>query len=302
MSDWQASASLDTLRQRAMLYRQIRDFFAERNVLEVETPLLSRYGVTDIHTENITAGDQLLQTSPEYAMKRLLARDGESIFQLGKAFRKEECGRRHQCEFTMLEWYRVAYNHHQLMDEVDDLLGLTLNCDKAERCSYQTLFRNYLDLDPLDCSLEECLERLPSPVMLDDKNAVLSLLMGELIEPQLGKERPLFVTDYPASQSALAKLSQQNPLVAERFEVYFRGMELANGFHELTDAAEQQQRFLNDQAIRKKRGLSFREIDPYLMAALKQGLPDCAGVALGIDRLLMVMVGAKNIRDVISFP
>lgn len=299
--NWQPTASVEALKQRAVLYQKIRQFFAERDVLEVETPLLSPYGVTDIYTENIKAGNLFLQTSPEYAMKRLLARDKRCIFQISKAFRVDECGSKHQPEFSLLEWYRVNYNHHQLMDEVDELLQLTLNCDQADRYTYQTIFQAYLDLDPLNCNLSDCLKRIKSPIEFDDKEAALSLLMGEIIEPQLGKQRPVFITDYPASQAALARLSKNNPLVAERFEVYYRGIELANGFHELNDAKAQQQRFLQDQALRAERGLPFREIDPRLIAALQHGLPDCAGVALGIDRLLMLMLGSQTITDVISF-
>lgn len=301
MIKWQPTANLDNIRQRAAVYQKIRDFFTARDVLEVETPLLSPYGVTDIHTASIRAGDGFLQTSPEYAMKRLLATYPCSIFQICKAFRQDERGSKHRPEFTMLEWYRVGFDHHQLMDEMDDLLQTILGCEKAERLSYAEVFRQYLSIDPLHCSLYDCLNLLDHAVSLDDKDAALSLLMGEKIEPQLGQSRPIFIFDYPHTQAALAKISDKNPLVAERFEVYFKGIELANGFHELTDAREQKNRFLQEQRYREENNLPLVKIDPQFIAALEHGLPNCAGVALGLDRLLMLLTHADSIDQVIAF-
>ncbi len=298
---WRPSASWDALHARAKLYRNIRDFFSARGVLEVETPLLARYGVTDIHTETLGAGDGFLQTSPEYAMKRLLAAYRQSIFQICKAFRQEECGSKHHPEFTLLEWYRIDYDHHQLMDETDVLLQRLINCKAAERHSYQAIFQQYLGIDPLTCSLTDCLTRLQDNIDITDKDTALSLLMNRHIEPQLGRECPVFIYDYPSSQAALARISPHDKRVAQRFEVYIHGIELANGFYELNDATEQQQRFAQDQLYRQQQQLPYMEMDTDLLAALEHGLPNCAGIALGIDRLLMVMCGKDNIGDVMSF-
>lgn len=306
--DWQPTASLEALHLRARVYQKIRAFFAARDVLEFESPLLCRFGVTDPHTQNIAAGDFFLQSSPEYAMKRAVAAWRKSIFQICKAFRQEEHGNRHRCEFTLLEWYRVGFDHHQLMDEVNALLQNLLACQTAERYCYQAIFRRYLKLDPLYCTLDNCLDKLAeykvdlsSTAQITTKDTALALLMSHLIEPQLGKERPVFIYDYPSTQAALAKTDPKNPLVAQRFEVYINGIELANGFNELTDANEQKARFLMDQQQRQQQGLPAMEIDPYLLAALEHGLPKCAGIALGIDRLLMLMHQTTEIRKVISF-
>jgi len=294
------------LKQRANLYRTIREFFYRRNALEVETQLLSQFGVTDLHIQNIPAQDRFLQSSPEYAMKRLLCEGSGDIYQICKAFRQGEAGQKHNPEFTMLEWYRVGYDHIQLMDEMDDLLQVILVADKADRYTYQTLFQDVLNVDPLTISIEDLKAALSkngvelnSP--LDDINlrdTLLDLLMSHCIEPKLGKTKPVFVYNYPASQASLAKI---NGDIAERFEVFYKGVELANGFHELGDAKEQLARFENDNKKRKAAGLNKMPIDTNLIAALEKGLPNCAGVALGIDRLLMLMQNTSHIRDVIAY-
>lgn len=316
MKNWQPTTSLRALQDRALLYQKIRQFFAERGVLEVETPLLCHYGVTDVHIDNIRANVDLgntaafgfLQTSPEYAMKRLLAQWGQPIYQICKAFRNDECGQYHNPEFTMLEWYRPQFTHHELMDEMDALLQRLLACSSAKRYSYQEIFTKHVGINPFRVDLADCLELLAQhQIALSDaaKNIstdnALQLIMSHLIEPHLGFEQPAFIYDYPSTQAALAKLSAKNPNAAERFEVYIHGVELANGFNELADAAEQQMRFQRDQETRLALGLPARDIDPRFLAALQHGLPDCAGVALGIDRLLMILAGEKHINKVIHF-
>lgn len=304
--NWQPSATIDALRQRARILQLIRDFFAKRNVLEVETPLLCTTSVTAPYIQSIATQSSYLQTSPEYMMKRLLAAGSGDIFQICKAFRQEEMGRFHQPEFTLLEWYRIGFDHHALMNEMDELLQVVLKTQPAERVSYQTLFETHLQINPHTISVDELRtiaheHNINIQDDITDKDTWLQLLCSHCIEPHIGLEKPLFIYDYPASQAALARLSPSNPLIASRFEVYFRGIELANGFHELANANEQRTRFENDLRERKKLGLLELPIDEHLLAALTHGLPDCAGVALGIDRLIMLALDANQINDVVSF-
>lgn len=315
--NWQPSASIENLKARASLLKTIRDFFYARNVMEVETPSLSQASVTDIHlasfsTQFVGPGfakglPLYLQTSPEFAMKRLLAAGAGAIFQLAKAFRNEEAGRHHNPEFTMLEWYRPGFNAAQLMDEIDDLMIAVVGSEKAERISYQQAFITHLACDPLTASIEE-LSLLAKQQGFDhiaeqenDKDTLLQLLFCMCIEPKIGQQTPCFVYHFPASQAALAKLSADDNRVAERFELYFKGMELANGFDELTEADEQRQRFIDDNNKRKAQGLAEVTVDERFLAALSHGLPQCSGVALGVDRLLMLALNAKRISDVIAF-
>lgn len=319
---WRPSASLSHLQARALLLKQIRCFFEARQVLEVETPLLCKNVGTDPHLApfNVfssscnlsdTDFDKLyLQTSPEFAMKRLLSAGSGSIYQISKAFRAEDIGRLHNPEFTMLEWYRVGWDHYVLMDEVDDLLALVLGCSKAKRLSYSALFKAYLGFDPLGTSVEilrRCVQSYEWSLGLQvsdlDWDACSNLLMSHCIEPYLGFESPLMVDDYPSSKAALAKLRQRSDgqWVSERFEVYIQGMELANGYHELSDPGVYEQRALLDQEQRKTLGLRSIAIDPYFLAALQSGLPDSAGIALGVDRLLMLKLGLRQIAQVMSF-
>jgi lysyl-tRNA synthetase class 2 len=318
MLNWQPTASPDTLRLRAYLLSRIRQFFAQRQVLEVETPLLSQATVTDkylqsfqteYHFSNLKKKQTLyLQTSPEFAMKRLLAAGSGAIYQLCKAFRNHgESGRTHNPEFTMLEWYRPGFNHHDLMDEVESLLKIILDCPNAQRFSYAELFQHYLQLDPHHTSIEQ-LKQTAHRFNLVTENLAsleqddwLSFILTHCIEPQLPKH-PVFIYDFPASQAALARIRPGNPALAERFEVYVQGLELANGFHELNSASEQRQRFNHDLIQREKAGYPLLPIDEHLLAALEQGLPDCAGVALGIDRLIMLAAGKNSINDIIAFP
>lgn len=309
---WRPAANLTTLRQRAELLARLRQFFAERQVLEVETPLLCRSGITDPAIEPFIVGDGLaqqtrfLQTSPEYAMKRLLAATGEPIFQISKAFRRGEAGSRHNPEFSLLEWYRPGYDHHALMMEVADLVRYSLGERPMQKYSYRQLFLERLQLDPFTTSgaeLEAVARRYLDPGSLSgDRDLWLDLLMSHLLEPQLGDGAICFIYDYPASQAALARIVQVDDVwVGQRFELYVDGLELANGYCELTDAAEQRQRFEGDNDRRLARGQHVRPVDERLLAALAHGLPQCSGVALGVDRLLMLRCAAADIRDVLSF-
>jgi len=300
--------SLSALQARAALYQKIRTFFAERNVLEVETPLLCQHTVTDPHLHSYAVPthqqDYYLQTSPEYAMKRLLAQGSGCIYQITKAFRYGDIGRQHNPEFTMLEFYRIGYDHHDLIRELDALLQYCLNTKAATKITYQALFLEKLSIDPFTITLDALKKLITEKeisVNLDDidHDTALQLLLSHLIEPTLGIESPLFLYDFPPSQAALSKIENG---VAHRFELYMNGSEIANGFHELTNADEQKLRFEKNQQERGERGQFIPEIDTYFLAALKKGLPECAGVAVGLDRLLMHVLNTNNIENVIAFP
>ena len=322
---WRPTATQDALRLRARLLERTRRFFAARDVLEVETPLLARRGVTDLHLHSLTTrcaavpGRLFLQTSPEYAMKRLLAAGSGDVFQICKAFRDGERGSRHNHEFTMLEWYRLGFDHHRLMDEVAELLTALLDPEGLagatrpaalrygpEHRTYRRLFEEALGLDPLHAPTAELIDAAGDDASAagDDRDDLLSLLLVRDVEPRLPRDRLVFVHDYPPSQAALARLvpDERGDLVAARFEAYLNGLELANGFDELGDAAEQRQRFESDRRRRAERDLPDVEIDDRLLAALTAGLPACAGVAVGFDRVVMLAVGAETIADVLAFP
>ena len=314
---WRPSASIPNLLKRAAIMAEIRRFFVDRGVLEVETPCMSQATVTDVHlfpfkTRFVGPGhsqglDLYLMTSPEYHMKRLLAAGCGPVFQLCRSFRNEEMGRHHNPEFTMLEWYRPHYDMYRLMNEVDDLLQQVLDCPAADSLSYQQAFQRHLDIDPLSADkqqLRDAAARLDLSNIADreeDRDTLLQLLFTMGVEPHIGKDRPAFVYHFPASQAALAQISTEDHRVAERFEVYFKGMELANGFHELTDAREQQQRFEQDNRKRVAMGLEQQPIDYNLLGALEAGLPDCSGVALGVDRLVMLALGTETLAEVLAF-
>jgi lysyl-tRNA synthetase class 2 len=235
-------------------------------------------------------------------MKRLLAAGSGPIYQICKAFRNGEHGRNHNPEFSMLEWYQPGFNHQDLMQEIDELLQFLLQTPPAKKHSYQALFEETLNIDPHQCELETLYDLAQQAGLNQtqdlDRDTVLQVLLNHYIEPQLGFECPVFLYDFPASQAALAKIRPGHPPVAERFELYMNGAELANGFHELADAREQKQRFEAEQNQRKNQA---PEVDPYLIAALESGLPACAGVAIGLDRLVMAASSSTHIREVISF-
>ena len=310
---WQPGIPIEAIKSRAALLDQIRQFFSQRDILEVDTPLLCSAGITDPSIEPLIVDGgvsltqpRFLQTSPEYAMKRLLAAGSGPIYQIAKAFRDGEAGPRHNPEFTLLEWYRPGFDHHQLMAEVAELAGHCLVDRPSHKFSYRELFAQTLDLDPFTATVEQLAEIARQHIDLgfasDDKDLWLDLLMSHLVEPELADKGLCFVYDYPESQAALSRVVQSGDVaVGQRFELYVDGMELANGYCELTDAAEQERRFVADNEKRARLGLEQRPVDARLLAALAEGLPECGGVALGVDRLLMLRTGADDIRDVIAF-
>jgi lysyl-tRNA synthetase class 2 len=320
--NWLPNADMQLLKKRASIIQMIRAFFIKRGLLEVETPSLSQAGVTDQHLfcfKTHFVGPEIsdskpselgvplyLQTSPEFHMKRLLSAGSGSIFQISKAFRNEESGRYHNPEFTLLEWYRINFDHFKLMDEMDQLLQLVLKCEQATRLTYQQAFMQVLNVDPLSSSLEELktagrLLNLGDVLENEiDVDTLLQLLFCVAIEPVIANESPCFVYNFPASQAALARISLTDQRVAERFEVYYKGIELANGFHELSDSEEQLKRFENDNLLRNRNNLKEMPIDYRFVASLNK-LPDCAGVALGIDRLIMLATNQNHIDNVVSF-
>ncbi len=318
--NWQPTASILFLKKRAEILAKIREFFAIRNVMEVETPCLSHSTVPDpsiasLATEclvpNAAKPQKLfLQTSPEYAMKRLLAAGSGPIYQICKSFRADGRSRLHNPEFTMLEWYRPGFTHRDLIVEVDGLLRRILNCQVAKCVSYGELFQEYLSIDPYEVSLEILKKKakeknieLMNSEKFSSVTDYLQLLMSQVIEPNLGlNQQPTIVVDFPIAQAALAKADPYNPLVAERFEVYWKGIELANGFHELCDAKEQRKRFEQENAERKAQGLPEIPLDENFLAALAYGMPASAGVALGVDRLVMAALDVSDIAEVIAFP
>lgn len=315
-SRWQPATSPALLQARAHLNRTIRAFFEARGVCEVETPLLSHAIGTDPNLHPVTAayqahpraalGTLYLQTSPEFAMKRLLAAGSGAIYQLCKAVRNGEQGVKHNPEFTLLEWYRPGFSLVQLMDEVEALVATVLGPLACERITYRELFQRQLGIDPHTAALADLTALTQRHVDLHKpelhRGTLLELLYSQVIEPAL--QEPVFIHAYPASQAALSRVvtDAQGQQVALRFELVMRGMEIANGYDELSDAAEQERRFAADQALRRQRALPENPIDRRLLAALRAGLPACAGVALGVDRLLMLQSGARTIDEVLSFP
>ncbi|EPJ49172.1 MAG: lysyl-tRNA synthetase [Osedax symbiont Rs2] len=311
---WQPSATLETLKKRAAMLAQIRHFFSIRNVLEVDVPVLSQAAVSDPYIDSLTVEYRsftedavqhyYLQSSPEYAMKRLLAAGSGCIYQMSKVFRNGEVGSKHNPEFTMLEWYRLGMDDQTLMDEVAALVTCITGIEKFKRLSYRQLFLHYLKIDINTASVAQLAARMREQIEVSgeyDRDGWLNLLMSHCIEPQL--QGAVFVYHYPASQAALAKLTSDRDgvPVAARFELFIEGVELANGYHELTDAAEQSRRFAADQQLRAELGLPQRPQELRLVKALEQGLPDCAGVALGVDRLLMLALGKTQIAEVLPF-
>jgi lysyl-tRNA synthetase class 2 len=308
---WRPGATFSTLERRAHMLRSARQYFAATRALEVETPSLSRTAVSDVHLAsvetNVCGRSAWLHTSPEYAMKRLLAAGCGDIYQIARVYRDNEHGRYHNPEFTMIEWYRLNYDHHQLMEDVENLIGCMLpsRCvDRAERITYEEAMMMLAGVNAFADSNETLIAALtrhsidvPGSIM-HERDALLDLIMGTLVGPQLGHTGLMFVYDYPASQAALARIHGK---VAARFEAYLDGMELANGFHELSDAVEQRARFAADNAQRQLRGLAVNTIDEHFLSALSHGLPDCAGVALGFDRLVMCATGAKHIDEALAF-
>jgi lysyl-tRNA synthetase class 2 len=319
MSDWHPTATPDAILLRARLNAAIRAFFAERGVLEVETPILSAAGNTDPNIASFslefsgrTDGaprTRWLRTSPEFALKRLLAAGVGDCYELGRVFRDGEAGGRHNPEFTMLEWYRVGWDHQRLIGEtaglVDMALALVGRRATLRRIAWRDLYHERLGLDPHSAGVEALQAALgdvridPDGVTRDDW---LDLLLTHRLQPGFARDELLAVYDYPASQAALSRIRDGDPALAERFEMYIGPLELANGYHELTEPREQRTRFERDVAVRAQRGAPQPPIDERLLSALASGLPRCAGVALGIDRLSMAMIGARGIQEVLAFP
>ncbi|SEN31323.1 EF-P lysine aminoacylase EpmA [Vreelandella aquamarina] len=318
--NWQPTATMGTLRERARLIATVRAFFAARGIWEVETPVLGQGGSTDVHLVSLSSlartdkGQRKLwlQTSPEFHMKRLLAADSGPIFQLAKSFRDGEVGARHNIEFTMLEWYRPGFTLAQLIEETTALVAHVLpqSPGPVVYYRYRELFHRHLEVDPFTTSLVTlrslAAERgnMSAQALAEEgRDTCLDLLMGMVIEPTLGQQELSVVVDYPASQAALARRHQDadGEWVASRFELYLNGIELANGYDELTDAEEQRQRFDADNAERRRLGLPEVDVDAHLLAALEQGLPASSGVALGLDRLIQLALGKTRLEEVLAF-
>lgn len=312
---WRPTATLQTLQLRAQLLGRARAYFAQTGAMEVETPLLVQAAVTDVHLESLAVHRSdgtragFLHTSPEYAMKRLLCAGAPDLYQVAHVFREGERGQRHSPEFTMIEWYRLGIDHVGLMRDVDALLRALLEAVRpvgpTAHVTYAEAFEAALQVDPLAAgsdALEAALRRAGLDVpdsLRGDRDGLLDLGMSLWVAPRFAADRITFVRDFPASQAALARITGP---VAARFEAFWGGLELANGFHELGDAMEQARRFAADAATRHARGQPARDPDRRFLAALAAGLPDCAGVALGFDRVVMVAAGARSIDDVIAFP
>jgi lysyl-tRNA synthetase class 2 len=299
----------------------VREFFDSRGFLEVETPILSADVVVDRHLDPMSTvlapdvrfpdrGRRLyLQTSPEFAMKRLLAAGGEAIYQVTRAFRNGEAGRLHNPEFTIVEWYRAGNNMQAGMQLLSELATALLNCPPAELLSYGDAFVRHAGIDPHRCSTVELfavardrVTSLPAGLSVGDRDGLLDLLLVELVEPHLGQERPTILFDYPPSQAALAQVRPDDPPVAERFELYVQGIELANGYHELLSADVLRRRNAENNARRISDGKPPLPKESRLLSAMEAGLPDCAGVALGFDRVVMLAAGVKSIAEVWAFP
>jgi lysyl-tRNA synthetase class 2 len=305
--------------------RRVRSFFEAHGFLEVETPLLSADTVVDRHLDPIAVplaaslarrgdgctwqGTWWLQTSPEFGMKRLLAAGARAIYQVSRAFRSDERGPLHNPEFTLVEWYRVHETMAQGMQRLSQLAEVLLGRGPAEKISYAQAFLDHLGLDPhrsdgrsLGQSAKAAGIEAPASLAIDDRDGWLDLLLVERVQPHLGRPRPVILYDYPASQAALACVRQQNPPVAERFELYAEGIELANGYHELRDPAVLRQRNAENNRLRTVDGKPPLPEESRLLAAMESGLPDSTGVALGLDRVVMLAAGAKCLDDVIAFP
>ncbi len=312
------TSDFETLRLRARVLSWLRTFMAQRGVLEVQTPLLSAAANSDPQIESfethyqgpVSGGAQrrYLRTSPEFPLKRLLAAGVGDCYELGPVFRNGEFGRRHNPEFMMLEWYRVGFDHQRLADEVVELISGAMSLAgrslSLQRISYEQLFRQHLDIDPLrdsNARLHEQLSRRGGIGMQLDRDGMLDFLLSHCIVPTFPDDQLLVLSDFPASQAALARLRAGDPPVAERFEAYVGVHELANGYHELRDADEQRRRFEADLQRRRAAGQHCNPLDQALLGALEKGLPDCAGVALGVDRLLQMMLDAPTVAEVMSF-
>jgi elongation factor P--(R)-beta-lysine ligase len=317
MIEWQPTATREVLAHRSAVLMHARHFFVDRGLIEVDTPLIVNAPVTDVHIHSAkvefsdSARPFFLHTSPEYAMKRLLAAGIGDIFQICHVARGLERGRHHNAEFTLIEWYRLGYTLDRLMHETETLVR-TLMGDVAfeltsESISYEDAFLQELALNPLTASMQELSAACSKAGFTADaqrgaqRDELLELLMGTVVGPKLGHRSLTFVFNYPASQAALARVNPLDPRWALRFELYCKGMELANGFLELFDVNEQRERFEQDNEERQRRGLPAYPLDERFLAALEAGLPECAGVAVGFDRVMMLAAEVEHIDAVLPF-
>ena len=308
--DWRPGASIGALRLRARVLRAVRAHFDAEGVLEVETPSLGSRTVTDPSIESLVARDRAgrawyLQTSPEFAMKRLLAAGSGSIYQITRAFRDGERGRHHNHEFSMLEWYRVGFDHHRLIDDVDALLDTVLGPGPSRRMTFRDAFSSHLGLDPLTAPLADLHDACRSHGFESSaagavRDECLDWLLSAAVQPALGSGR-VYLLDFPASRAALARVRTDSPPVAERFELYIDGIEVANGYHELRDAGELHRRMRRDIEARSAAEQPVPEFDDRLLAAHEAGLPACAGVAVGLDRLVMLAGRYRSLQEVLAF-
>lgn len=316
MKNYQSTTTLDIARQRAKLYATIRQFFASRDVLEVQTPVLSQAGNTDVFLQsvsaNVTVQDRpqtyYLHTSPEFAMKRLLATWQVPMYQICPVFRDNEVGSRHNIEFTMLEWYRPDWTLEQLTSELNDLLSTVFGYAVIfDHYRYVDAFMDFVKIHPLTASCDTlkaiAMDNGIHIDMGDDHQGWLDILFSHLVEPNLGKDLPTIIYDYPVATASLAKIAtdKDGNQVARRFELYINGLELANAYDELADGQALRLRFTQDNSERKKRGLPLMPMDEYLLSACDD-LPACSGIAVGLDRLLMCVTGINKIEEVVSFP
>lgn len=303
------------LKQRAKMLSQVRQFFADRDVLEVDCPALSLRAPIDVHIDVMEVllfhrEKAYLHTSPEYGMKRLLACGSGDIYQLSHVFRDGESGHLHNPEFTMIEWYRLGLTLEELMEETLALIRLFIDSPAASLFTYREVFQRHAGIDALSMNTQQLENYIRSKdfavseaVLSSDKDTLLQLILTQMIEPHLGEDGLCVLTDFPASQAALAQIkTKAGEKVAERFEVYYKGLELANGYHELLDAKEQEQRLIQANEERKRMGKASLPIDTHFVEALKKGLPDCCGVAVGFDRLLMLQLNKTGLQDVLAFP
>ncbi|QCI25197.1 elongation factor P--(R)-beta-lysine ligase [Buchnera aphidicola (Rhopalosiphum padi)] len=315
---WKPSASIKDLIKRSKIIANIRSFFLKKNVMEVETPTLSQSAVTDINlmpfeTNYFSCNNDVkktklwLITSPEYHMKRLLSAGSGSIYQICHSFRNQEFGQYHNPEFTMLEWYQISFSMEKMIEEIDFFFQKILNFDKSDKISYQEIFIKFLQIDPLSTNLSELFEcckkfKLEHLTYLEnDLNKLIEMLFTLQIQPFLGKEKPLFVYHFPLEQASLSAVNKEDNRVSERFEIFFKGIELGNGFYELTDYFEQKKRFIKDNKKRCDMNFPKQKIDEHFLNAMKNGLPFCSGVAIGLDRLIMIALNKKSIDQVMSF-
>lgn len=310
--DWRPAASLAALRGRARLMEALRAWMREQDMLEIEAPLLSRAGSPELHLDSLRVPEAFpdgapgwLGTSPEFHLKRLLAAGAGSVYSVARVFRAGEAGRHHNPEFTMVEWYRLGAGYTQLMDDLEGLLGRLLPAallrDGPERLTYREAFLRHAGLDPFAASLEQLRSRCRTPGE-GDRDTLLDRIAGFDVYPRLGDGRISLIRDFPASQASLARVRPGDPPVAERVEAVVAGVELVNGFVELSDAAEQRRRFAADREARRLEGRDCPATDERFLAALEAGLPDCAGAALGFDRLAMLALGAGSLAQVQAFP